>query len=111
MQVIEWGTPFEGQPNRSDQVKDSFANAIARVKRQIYFVDVILGDPIKYGTPGEKGLATKEQVLGRSTRLPKSGSGWIRWYEARPWPSAQKTGPMRVRQGRALKMRKRSTRK
>ena len=71
MQVIEWGTPFEGQPNRSDQVKDSFANAIARVKRQIYFVDVILGDPIKYGTPGENGLATKEQVLAEIDPAPE----------------------------------------
>ena len=65
------GAPFEGQPNRSDQVKDSFANAIAKVKRQIYFVDVILGDPIKYGTPGEKGLATKEEVLAEIDPAPE----------------------------------------
>lgn len=70
-QVLEWGRPFELQPNEFHQVKDSFANAIAKVKRQIYFVDVILGNATPYGTPGTGGLPTKEQVLEQIDSAPE----------------------------------------
>ena len=70
-QVIDWGMPFERQPNTFHQVKDSFANAIAKFKRQIYFVDVILGNATPYGTPGTGGLPTKEQVLAEIDPAPE----------------------------------------
>lgn len=67
-QLEEWARPRELQANTLYQAKDSLVNAVAELKRQIYYVQAMRdGHADRYTEPG---LATYEQIVAAEDPAP-----------------------------------------